>query len=166
MIHVFRGDFMAVTHYSVYRSEHYKRVKEAIDNATERNSINVSKRYYSNVPNLSEDKTFVHYLVDELIEKFGAKYYYRTEVVESLNPVKTQIHKQLEADQLTITGFDQLFKINVRYVKNLYPARFKSFDNVDDLFIMYLMTFPTISYLFDHELYSKKDAIKTLTLLN
>ncbi|WP_230850184.1 hypothetical protein, partial [Vibrio harveyi] len=62
---------MAVTHYSVYRSEHYKRVKQAIDNATERNSINVSKRYYSNTPELSENKTFVHYLLDELIEQFG-----------------------------------------------------------------------------------------------
>ncbi|HCE2108590.1 hypothetical protein [Vibrio parahaemolyticus] len=156
---------MAVTHYSVYRSEHYKRVKQAIDNATERNSINVSKRYYSNTPELSENKTFVHYLLDELIEQFGANYYYRTEVVESLNPVKSQIHKQLEADQLSITGFEQLFEINVRYIKNLYPARFKSFETIDELFV-YLMRFPTISYMFDCEVYNKKDAIKKLTLIN
>ncbi|EIZ1449727.1 hypothetical protein MOU93_003680 [Vibrio parahaemolyticus] len=157
---------MAVTHYSVYRSDHYKNVKQAIDNATELNSINVSKRYYSNKPELSENKTFVHYLLDELIERFGENYYYRTEVVESLNPVKSHIHKQLEADQLVIDGkgivsFAHLFELNVCYVQNLYSERFHSFDQVEHLF-NYLQSFPTISYLFEYELYKKEDAMRAL----
>lgn len=160
------GGLMAVTHYSVYRSEHYKKVKQAIDSATERNAKNVSKRYYTNKPEQSENKTFPHYLIEELINEFGSNYYYRTEVVENSNPIKSELHRRLEEDQndSKLSSFSQLFMINVNYIKGSYLARFNSFESVDELF-KYLITFPSVSYIFEYDLYVKKDALLQLSTL-
>lgn len=158
---------MSVTHYSVYRSGHYKAVKSAVDIATELNDINVSKRYYSNKQDESENKTFHHYLVDELIEKLGSDYYYRAEIVEVFNPVKSQLHKALEADQIVTEGanirsYEHLFEINVDFQDVRYPERLKSFEDMSDL-LDYLRTFPTIDYLFKYEHVEQSKALGYLT---
>ncbi|EIV8508178.1 hypothetical protein MA785_000773 [Vibrio parahaemolyticus] len=157
---------MAVTHYSVYRSGNYKAVKEAVDNATELNSINVSKRYYSDKVEESSNKTFAHYLLDELIKVFGSDFYYRTEVVEVYNPIKSKLHATLQTDQDMFEGFhirdfEHLFEINVEFVANLYPARFESFDDLPSL-LEYLRSYPTIDYLFKYQHIEEKKGLKLL----
>lgn len=154
-MYVRRGLNMAVTHYSIYRSGHYKAVKNSIDIASELNSANVSKRYYSNNVEESDSKTFVDYLLEQLIFNFGSDYFYRTEVVEVFNPVKSQVNTALQADQdllegVNIRGFEHLLEINIDFIANLYPERFKSFEDTESLF-EYLCSYPTIKYIFDYK---------------
>lgn len=153
----------------IYRSEHYKMVKESVDNATELNQINVSKRYYSDKVAESHNKTFSHYLLEQLIKNFGSDYFYRTEVVETFNPIKSSLDKQLQLDQDPLDGFiikdfEHLFLINVDYVKGLYPARYKRFDDPDKL-LEYLRTYPTIQYLFEYDHITHSEAIQVLEKL-
>ncbi|HGS5668204.1 TPA: hypothetical protein ACMDXT_000207 [Vibrio parahaemolyticus] len=150
---------MAVTSHRVFRSDHYKQVKEAVDTATELNAINVSKRYYTGKSNNSfdsgENKTFPHYLLEELIDRLGANYFYRTAVVEVFNPIKSKLNQAIIDDQNILNGqnirdFNHLFEINASFIAELYPNRFFSFSSGSNL-LKYLKTFPTINYLFEYE---------------
>lgn len=157
---------MAKVHYTVFRSGHYKAVKEAIDNASELNSINVSKRYYSDKVDQSENKTFSYYLLEQFIKAFGSDYYYRTEIVEIPNPVKSKVNAALQEDQDPLSGvhirdFEHLFELNVDFVYKLYPKRIESFEDKSSLF-QYLCTYPTIAYIFDYEKLSKEKGIELL----
>ncbi|ATI44218.1 hypothetical protein CO725_00770 [Vibrio parahaemolyticus] len=150
----------------VYRSDHYKMVKESVDNATELNEMNVSKRYYSNKVAESQNKTFSHYLLEQLIKNLGEDYFYRTEIVETFNPVKSSLDKQLQMDQNPLDGFiinnfKHLFLINADFIKGLYPARYERFNETDKL-LDYLRTYPTIQYLFDYDHITAAEAIDVL----
>lgn len=157
---------MAVTHYSTYRSNHYKIVKEAIDNASELNSINVSKRYYSDNVEKSEEKTFADYLLSELIKSLGFNLFYRTEVVEVYNPVKSKLNAALQADQDILEGmhirdFEHLFELNIDFIANLYPSRFESFDDTESL-LEYLCSYPTVAYIFTYKHLEVSNGIELL----
>ena len=158
---------MTKVHYTVFRSGHYKSVKESIDQASELNSINVSKRYYSDRVEDSEEKTFAHYLLEQFINRFGTDYYYRTEVVEIPNPVKSKLNASLQEDQDPLSGvhirdFEHLFELNVAFVAKLYEARFNSFENTETLFD-YLCYFPTINYIFEYRKLSKVRGLQILS---
>ncbi|MCY9804375.1 hypothetical protein LCA30_02360 [Vibrio harveyi] len=160
---------MSKVHHTVFRSEHYKLLKKSVDDATELNEINVSKRYYSDNVEQSQNKTFSHYLLEQLIKNFGSDYYYRTEVVETFTPVKSTLNKQLQSDQdplngLIINDFKHLFLINADYIKGLYQARFDRFEEADKL-LEYLKTYPTIDYLFEYSHVSHSDAVMELKKL-